>query len=61
MSNVVRLHTSSDVNRLWEEYAALVRAARSNPVLAEDRSHNETMIRAHRRFAAAFAASENIA
>lgn len=61
MSNVVRLHAPADVDRLWEDYAALVRAARAEPALAEDRHHNEQMIRAHRRFAAAFAALENIA
>jgi hypothetical protein len=61
MNNVVRLHTPNDVDRLWNEYAALVRQARTNPALAEDRRHNEAMVRAHRRFAAAYAASENVA
>jgi hypothetical protein len=61
VTNVVRLHTPSEVDRLWEEYAAMARAARANPALLDDRLHNEAMIRAHRRFAAAFAASENIA
>lgn len=61
MSNVVRLHTPCDADRLWSEYAALARATRANPRLLEDRQHNEAMIRAHRRFAAALLASENIA
>lgn len=61
MTNVVRLHTPTDVDRLWSDYASLVRAARTNPALLDDRAHNEAMIRAHRRFAAAFTASENIA
>ncbi|KMS58772.1 hypothetical protein [Sphingobium cupriresistens] len=61
MSNVVRLHTPGDVHRLWDEYAALVRAVREDPALMDNRPHNEAMIRAHRRFASAFAASENIA
>lgn len=61
MSNIVRLHAPSDVDRLWEEYCALVRSARSNPALLDDRAHNEAMIRAHRRFAAAFTASGSVA
>lgn len=61
MSNIVRLHTPNDVNRLWEEYAALAREVRHAPALLDDREHNEAMIRAHRRFASAFTASENIA
>lgn len=58
MTNVVRLYTPTEVDRLWDEYAALARAVRANPALAEDRSHNEAMIRAHSRFAKAFAALE---
>jgi hypothetical protein len=61
VSNIVRLYTPTEVDRLWDEYAAMARAARDNPALLDDRPHNEAMIRAHRRFATAFAASENIA
>jgi len=58
MTNVVRLYTPNDVDRLWEEYVALARAMRLNPALAEDRPHNESMIKAHARFAKAYTALE---
>lgn len=58
MTNVVRLYTPTDVDRLWDEYVALARAVRVNPALAENRAHNEAMIKAHARFAKAFAALE---
>ena len=61
MTNVVRLYTPNEVDRLWDEYVALARAARVKPELAEDRQHNEAMIRAHARFSKAFIASENAA
>ena len=61
MSNVVRLYTPDEVDRLWDEYATLARALRLRPELADDRQHNEAMIRAHARFSKAFIAAENAA
>ncbi|WP_375194666.1 hypothetical protein [Sphingobium sp.] len=58
MTNVVRLYTPTEVDRLWDEYAELARALRVRPDLADDRQHNEAMIRAHSRFAKAFSALE---
>ena len=58
MTNVVRLYTPTEVDRLWDEYAALARAVRVNPALVEDRPHNEAMIKAHARFAKALTALE---
>ena len=61
MSNIVRLHTPNQLDRLWEEYAALARAMADNPKLAADRGHVEQSLRAHARFAKAFLAAENVA
>jgi hypothetical protein len=58
MSNVVRLHTPNDVGRLWEEYAALIRAANADRRLFEDRAHMEAAARAHSRWSKAFTAVE---
>lgn len=61
MSNVVRLYTPNQIDRLWEDYASLARAMADNPRLAADRAHVEQTLRAHTRFAKAFLASENAA
>lgn len=58
MNNVVRLYSPSEIDRLWNEYAAIAREVRARPELADDRAHNEAMIRAHARFTKAFIASE---
>lgn len=61
MSNVVRLYTPNELDRLWEEYAALARATAADIRLLSDRRHIEAMARAERRFRTAYLASENAA
>lgn len=59
MSNVVRLHSQTEVDRLWNEYAALARElVPGSPKLA-DRRHVEATARAQVRFQRAFLAMEN--
>ena len=58
MSNVVRIYSPNEVDRLWEEYAAIARNLLARPELADDRAHHEAMIRAHNRFSKAFLAVE---
>lgn len=59
MTNVVRLHSPSDVDRLWEEYAVLARALVKDAKLCTDIDHMQQMARAHARWSRAFLALEN--
>lgn len=59
MSNVVRLHSPGEVDRLWNEYAALARDLVPGSPKLIDRQHVEATARAQARFQRAFLAMEN--
>lgn len=61
MTNVVRLYTPNEVERLWEEYASLIRAANRDRRLFESLDHMQAAARAHARWTKAFLALEGIA
>lgn len=48
----------SDLKSLWDAYATLARQAADNPRLASDPNHAIACVRAHRRWAEAFNASD---
>lgn len=59
MSNVVRLYTPNEVERLWEEYASLARHLTPGSPKLTDRAHVQATARAMSRFQRAFLAMEN--
>jgi len=59
MSNIVRLHSPTEVERLWDEYAALARQLTPGSPRLTDRGHIEATARAMTRFQRAFLALEN--
>lgn len=61
MSNIVRLHDPRTLDRLWDDYARLIKAMQDDPALQLDRAHVEAAIRAHQRFAHAFTAADEAA
>lgn len=59
MSNVVRHHSPTEVERLWDEYAALARELVPGSPRLTDRQHIQATARAMSRFQRAFLAMEN--
>lgn len=56
MSNIVRLYTPREVDRLWNEYIALVHQHQRDARLLTNLAHMQACARAHARWSKAFLA-----